>query len=226
MSTAGPIGDEFDPQPVVDTVERFAGLRWSIRTDHVTLPHGETVVRDLQVHPGAVGILAIDDDDRVLLVRQYRHPVGEWLWEPPAGLMDMAGEDALSTAQRELIEEAGLEADDWHVLADWYNSPGGSTEGFRCFLARGLREVPGGRPPGTGEETDLPAAWVPLDEAVALVLGGRLANPTSVAGILAAAAARASGWEGLRPGDAPWPMRHNLLASGRVWLPVSEPQAP
>ena len=213
------IGDEFDPQLVVRTIDRFSGLRWSVRTDHVTLSHGETVVRDYIVHPGAVGILAVDDQDRVLFVRQYRHPVGEWLWEPPAGLMDMVGEGPLGTAQRELVEEAGLEADHWHVLADWFNSPGGSSEGFRCFLARGLREVPGGRPPGTGEETDLPTAWIPLDEAVELVLAGRLSNPTSVAGVLAAAAARRGGWAGLRPGDAPWPMREHLLAGGRVWLP-------
>lgn len=226
MTPGHSIGDEFDPQPVVESVGRYSGLRWSIRTDHVRLPHGETVIRDLQVHPGAVGILAIDDQERVLFVRQYRHPVGAWLWEPPAGLMDMVGEDALGTAQRELVEEAGLIADHWHVLADWYNSPGGSTEGFRCFLARGLREAPGGRPPGTGEETDLPAAWVPLDEAVTLVFQGRLANPTSVAGVLAAAAARSADWQGLRPGDAPWPMREHLLASGRVWLPVSDSPAP
>lgn len=213
------VADEFDPRPVVERLARFDGLRWSVRTDHVTLPHGETVVRDYIVHPGAVGILAMDDNDRVLFVQQYRHPVGYLLWEPPAGLMDMAGESALRTAQRELIEEAGLEADDWYVLADWFNSPGGTTEAFRCFLARGLRETPGGRPQGHGEETDLPTAWVPLDEAVDLVLAGDLANPTAVTGVLAAAAARRNNWRDLRPGDAPWLTRDHLTDTGRVWLP-------
>ncbi len=207
------------PRPVVDRTERFSGLRWSVRTDHVALPHGETVVRDYVVHPGAVGIIALDEADRVLLIQQYRHPVGYLLWEPPAGLMDLAGESPLATAQRELVEEAGLLADEWHVLADWFNSPGGSSEAFRCFLARGIRDVPGGRPPGTGEEADLPATWVPLAEAVDLVLAGELANPTSVTGILAAAAARGRGWAGLRSPDCAWPERDALLAQDRVWLP-------
>lgn len=213
------VADSFDPCPVVERLERFQGLRWSVRTDHVELPHGEVVVRDYVVHPGAVGIIALDDHDRVLLVRQYRHPVGYSLWEPPAGLMDLPDETALVTAQRELIEEAGVEADEWSVLADWFNSPGGMTEAFRCFLARGLRETPGGRPPGTGEETDLPVAWVPLDEAVNGVLAGDFANPTTVMGVLAAAAARSRGWQGLRPADSPWPVRENLISAERIELP-------
>ncbi len=213
------IADRFDPQPVEERLERFSGLRWSVRSDQVRLPHGESVVRDYIVHPGAVGIIALDDDDRVLFVRQYRHPVGYLLWEPPAGLMDMTDETALSTAQRELLEEAGLVADHWAVLADWFNSPGGTSEAFRCFVARGLHQAPGGRPPGHGEETDLPAQWVPLDEAVGLVLAGSLANPTSVAGVLAAAAAKRNGWSGLRPADAAWPARDDLVAGDRVWFP-------
>lgn len=213
------IADEFAPCPVVERTPRFDGLRWDVRTDHVTLPHGETVVRDYVVHSGAVGIIAMDDDDRILFVQQYRHPAGFRLWEPPAGLMDMVGESALSTAQRELIEEAGLEADEWHVLADWFNSPGGSTEAFRCFLARSLRPTPGGRPPRTGEERDMPVAWVPLAEAVELVFAGALANPTAVTGVLAAAAAQANDWAALRPGDAPWPTRATLAASDRIWHP-------
>ncbi|MEI2717792.1 MAG: NUDIX hydrolase [Candidatus Nanopelagicales bacterium] len=213
------IADEFDPRPVTQRIPRFDGLRWAVRTDHVELSSGEVVVRDYIVHPGAVGILALDDDDRVLFIRQYRHPVGFQLWEPPAGLMDMVGESALRTAQRELVEEAGLLADEWHVLADWFNSPGGTSEAFRCFLARGLHEVPGGRPPGSGEEADLPTAWVPLSDAVDLVLAGALANPTSATGVLAAAAAQARGWQGLRPADTPWPTRDQLISQDRVWLP-------
>ncbi len=222
MSADRPVGDvadSFQPCPVVERLDRFQGLRWSVRTDHVLLPHGETVVRDYVVHPGAVGIIALDESERVLLIQQYRHPVGFLLWEPPAGLMDLPDESPLVTAQRELVEEAGLEADEWHVLADWFNSPGGMTEAFRCFLARGIREVPGGRPPGEGEETDLPTAWVPLEEAVQSVLSGRFANPTTVTGLLAAAAARQREWTDLRPADSPWPERAALLGADRVELP-------
>ena len=212
------IADSFEPCPVVERIERFQGLRWSVRTDHVTLPHGETVVRDYQVHPGAVGIIALDAQDRVLLIRQYRHPVGALLWEPPAGLIDLPDEEPWDTARRELVEEAGVVADEWFTLADWFNSPGGSSEAFRCFLARGIHEAPGGRPPGSGEETDLPAAWIPLDEAVNTVLAGGFANPTTVTGILAAWAARERGWRDLRAADTPWPARDALLRSHRVQI--------
>jgi 8-oxo-dGDP phosphatase len=212
--------DEFDPQRTISRTDRFRGLRWGIVTDDVELADGQRVTRDLQLHPGAVGILALDDQERVLLVRQYRHPVGCYLWEPPAGLLDAPHEAPVVTAQRELLEEAGLLADTWHVLADWFNSPGGSTEGFRCFLARGLRAAPGGRPERHAEETDLPAIWVTLDEAVAAVLAGDLHNPTAVAGILAAWAARARGWRDLRPADTEWPARGWLESSGRVWEPA------
>lgn len=197
---------------------RFEGQRWDVVTDDVVFPD-QTAARDYLRHPGAVGIVAIDERDRVLLVHQYRHPVAALLWEPPAGLMDAAGESALVTAQRELLEEAGVVATTWHVLADWFNSPGGSSEGFRCFVARDLAPAPGGRPARPAEEADLPATWVPLGEAVDLVLAGKLANPTAVAGILAAQAARHRGWADLRPGDAPWPMREHLLGQDRVWLP-------
>lgn len=215
--TAG-IADEPAPRRVTRQQVRFEGLRWDVVTDDVVFDD-QTAARDYLRHPGAVGILALDDRDRVLLVQQYRHPVGALLWEPPAGLLDAAGESALGTAQRELAEEAGLVAATWHVLADWCNSPGGSSEGFRCFLAQDLSLTPGGRPVRPAEEADMPIAWVDLDDAVELVLGGKLGNPTAVAGILAAHAARARGWQHLRPGDTPWPTREHLLATNRVWLP-------
>jgi ADP-ribose pyrophosphatase len=158
------------------------------------------------VHTGAVGIVALDDQDRVLMVRQYRHPVRSYLWEPPAGLLDVDGEDPLETARRELAEEGDLRADEWHVLVDFYNSPGGSTEAFRCYLARDLHPVPEPeRHEREGEERDMHTAWLPLDEARELVLAGRLHNPTAVTGVLAACAARDAGWSTLRPADSPWP---------------------
>ncbi len=215
-SDAASVRDSFSPQPVTQQIQRFRGLRWTVRSDTVSLTNGESVVRDMVVHPGAVGIIALDDQDRILLNRQYRHPVGAYLWEPPAGLLDVAGEPALECAKREFREEAGLQAEHWWVLYDFFNSPGGSTEAFRCFLARGLSEVPGGRPVGEAEEADLEPRWIPLGEAVALVRSGALANPTAVTGIMAAYAARQDGWQGLRPADAPWPMRDDLLATTRV----------
>ncbi len=184
------------------------GMVWDVRRDEVDLGEGHTVTREVVDHTGAVGVLVLDAEDRVLLLRQYRHPVRSYLWEPPAGLLDVAGEDPQVAAARELAEEADLVADEWHVLVDFYNSPGGSTEAFRCYLARGLHEVPvGERHEREHEERDMARAWVDLAEARDLVLAGRLHNPTTVCGVLAAAAARDAGWATLRPADAPWPER-------------------
>ena len=204
----GPVADERVDRPVVRSVQRFEGKVWDVRTDSVDLGDGTVVDRDVVHHPGAVGVIALDDQDRVLLLRQYRHPTQAFLWEPPAGLLDVEGEDPAVSARRELWEETGFEAESWHVLIDYFNSPGGSTESFRCYLARGLTQVPEDeRHVGEDEEADMPLAWVPLDEAVTLVLSGQVHNPTSVSGILAAAAGRARGWADLRPADAPWEWR-------------------
>jgi ADP-ribose pyrophosphatase len=184
------------------------GMVWDVRRDEVDLGDGQTVTREVVDHTGAVGVVVLDAEDRVLLLRQYRHPVRSYLWEPPAGLLDVAGEDPQVAAARELAEEADLVADEWHVLVDFYNSPGGSTEAFRCFLARGLHQVPEReRHEREHEERDMARAWVDLSEARELVLAGRLQNPTTVCGVLAAAAARDAGWASLRPADAPWPER-------------------
>jgi 8-oxo-dGDP phosphatase len=184
------------------------GMVWDVRRDEVDLGDGQTVTREVVDHTGAVGVVVLDAEDRVLLLRQYRHPVRSYLWEPPAGLLDLAGEDPQVAAARELAEEADLVADEWHVLVDFYNSPGGSTEAFRCYLARGLHEVPvSQRHQREHEERDMARAWVDLSEARDLVLAGRLHNPTTVCGVLAAAAAREAGWATLRPADAPWPER-------------------
>jgi ADP-ribose pyrophosphatase len=215
----GPVGDGGEPQPSGDRAVRFEGRVWSVVSDEVQFGH-TSAVRDVILHPGAVAVIALDDDDRVLLIRQYRHPVGRWLFEPPAGLLDEDGEPAWLTASRELAEESGYEAARWDVLVDFYTSPGGTSEGIRVFLARGLTPLPAGRPhTGEAEEAHLPRAWVDLDDARDLVLGGQLGSPSAVTGILAAWASRASGWASLRPVDAPWPARDLLLAAGRVRLP-------
>lgn len=213
----GPVRDEPADLPVLGARERFAGRVWSVRSDDVAFGGGVTAERDVLLHPGAVAVIALDDRDRVLLVRQYRHPVAMMLFEPPAGLLDHDGEPPLDTAARELAEEAGYEAGTWHVLVDLLNSPGGSSEAIRVYLARGLRPLAGGRVrTGEAEEAHLPRAWVPLDEAVALVLDGSVGSPSAVAGILAAAAAREAGWRPLRPADAPWPARDRVAAAGRL----------
>ncbi|NHC47069.1 NUDIX domain-containing protein [Motilibacter aurantiacus] len=206
----GKITDARERRQVVSSSREFTGRVWHVRRDIVDLGSGgDPVTREVVEHTGAVGVLALDDRERVLLLRQYRHAVGAMLWEAPAGLLDVAGEDPFEAAKRELWEESGYRAGRWNVLVDFYNSPGGSTEAFRCYLARDLELAPeDDRHAGEDEEQDMPQAWVPLDEAVALVLEGHLHNPTSVSGILAAAAARARGWDTLRPADAPWEWRH------------------
>lgn len=208
MHELRPVGDEAAALPVLGSARVYRGRVWDVRRDDVELGDGQTVTREVLVHTGAVGVLALDERDRVLLLRQYRHPVRSYLWEPPAGLLDVAGEDPLDAIRRELAEEADLLADEWHVLVDFYNSPGGSTEAFRCYLARGLRPVPEpDRHEREGEERDMATAWLPLDEARDLVLDGSLHNPATVAGVLAACAAREAGWSTLRPVDSPWPQR-------------------
>ncbi|MBU6243589.1 MAG: NUDIX hydrolase [Actinomycetales bacterium] len=217
----GPIRDTPEQRPVLGTQDRFAGRIWSVRTDTVAFDH-QVVQRDVLTHLGAVAVLALDDREQVLLIRQYRHPVAMALFEPPAGLLDVAGEAAHRTAARELAEEAGYQARDWHVLVDLLNSPGGSSEAIRIYLARGLSRLAHGRPhTGEAEESHLPWAWVPLDQARDLVLNGQIGCVSAVAGILAAWAARQAGWGSLRPVDAPWPAREVIAASGRLQSPRS-----
>lgn len=217
----GPVADAGDPLPSAGRTVPFEGRIWSVVSEDVDFG-GTTARRDVLIHPGAVAVIALDDDDRVLLIRQYRHPVGRYLFEPPAGLMDALDESGWETAQRELAEEAGYEAGTWHVLLDVYLSPGGMSEAIRIFLARDLVERPDGRVlTGEAEEAHLPRVWVGLDEAVDLVLSGRIGSPSAVAGILAAHAARQRGWATLRPADAAWEARDHLLQHGRVRLPSS-----
>ncbi|MFL6240436.1 MAG: NUDIX domain-containing protein [Actinomycetes bacterium] len=194
--------------PVAGSHHRFVGSVIGVRTDEVVMPSGQTVARDVVEHPGAVGIIAIDDEDRVLLLHQYRHPPSRVLWEPPAGLLDEPGESPRETAARELYEEAGYRAARWDVLVDAFTSPGMTDEAVRIYLARELSLVPDdARHVGEHEEADMPARWIPLTEAVAAVLAGRVHNPLAIMGILAAAHAQSEKWRGLRRADDPWPER-------------------
>ncbi|MFF8832719.1 NUDIX domain-containing protein [Streptomyces sp. NPDC015131] len=193
---------------VTATTVPFRGNKTSVRTDDVVMPDGTVVRRDYQVHPGSVAVLALDDDDRVLVLRQYRHPVRHKLWEIPAGLLDVPGENPLSAAVRELYEEAHVKAETWHVLTDVYTTPGGCDEAVRVFLARGLSAADGERFEVAEEEADMELARVPLDELARGVLAGELHNTCLVVGVLSVLAARAGdGLDALRPAEAPWPAR-------------------
>ncbi|MBW4700383.1 MULTISPECIES: NUDIX hydrolase [unclassified Micromonospora] len=185
-------------------VQRYAGRIFTVVTDEVTMPGGGTATRDYARHVGAVAVVALDDAGQVVLVRQYRQPVGRHLWELPAGLMDVAGEDLAVAAGRELAEEADLTAARWDLLVDVHTSPGFSDEVVRVFLARGLAEVPvGQRHERHDEEADLQIVRIDLDEAVGMVLAGEVTNGPCVAGLLAAARARDAGWSVLRRADTP-----------------------
>ncbi len=193
---------------VLESTEVFRGRVIALRTDEVRMSDGSVATREIVEHPGAVAVVALDDDDRVVIVNQYRHPVEQYLDELPAGLLDVAGEPAVEAARRELYEEAALTASDWCLLVDLYTSPGMTTEAIRVFLARGLAEVADDdRFAPEHEELTLTTSRVALDELVQRALAGRLTNAAAVAGVTAAAAARALGWKNLRPADAPWPAR-------------------
>ncbi|MDQ4038137.1 MAG: NUDIX hydrolase [Actinomycetota bacterium] len=200
----GPLADELvsDPRSYSIRSSRtvFEGRIVSVRQDEVEMSDGTTGERDVVVHPGAVGVIALDEEERVVLIRQYRHPVRSYLWEVPAGLLDVADEPLVETARRELLEEAGLAARRWDRLLDLYASPGGSTETVTIFLARDLTAAD--RPADfalAAEELDLVVRRVRLDDAFAAVQDGRIRNSLAVAGILAAVAGRAADWRGLRP---------------------------
>jgi 8-oxo-dGTP pyrophosphatase MutT (NUDIX family) len=188
--------------PVAGTTEHFRNWLVSVRTDKVVMPDSHQVQRTVITHLGAVGVLALDDQDRVLMIRQYRHSVARELWEIPAGLRDVAGEALADTARRELLEETGHVAREWHVLLDSYSSPGIITERMRIFLARGLEPADSGYQ-RQGEEKFLRTAWVPLADAVTAALAGRLHNGATVQGVLAGHIARLGGYAGLRAADAP-----------------------
>ncbi|MCP2046293.1 UNVERIFIED_ORG: ADP-ribose pyrophosphatase [Paenarthrobacter nicotinovorans] len=195
------------PRRLLSTNKVYEGRIWDVVSDSFQLSEGmDTLVRDYIDHPGAVAVLPMNVDGEILLLKQYRHPVGMDLWEIPAGLLDVEGEDFVVGAARELAEEADLVAATWNVLVDFFNSPGSSSEAVRIYLARGLRDVPEAeRHVRTDEEAEIEFHWVPLEEAVKAVLEGRLHNPSAVLGILAAAAAKADGFTSLRPANAPWP---------------------
>lgn len=191
--------DGADDHVVLSSRSVYRGKVLGLRIDSVRMSDGSVAEREIVDHPGSVVVVALDEADKVVFINQYRHPVRRRLDELPAGLLDVDGESALDAARRELAEEAGLAATDWHVLLDLHPSPGFCDEAVRVFLARGLSadRLEGFEP--EHEELTLSVRRVPLAEAVGMALAGTLTNASAVAGVLAAAQAEAGGWRDLRP---------------------------
>ena len=196
---------------VASSDDIYTGKVLAVRRDHVRMPAGGTSVREIMEHAGAAAIAALDDDDRLMMIYQYRHALERRLWE----MLDVAGEPEVETAKRELAEEVGLAADDWSVLIDVAPSPGFSDESVRVFLATGLHDV--GRPDlgADDEEADLETHWIPLADAVAMVFEGTIVNSSCVAAVLAVHAVR-TGAAQPRPVDAPWPDRPTRFAARKA----------
>lgn len=180
-----------DTDRTVDIQEHqtvYRGAIWNIQRDTFTIESTDApMTREYLRHPGAVAIVAIDEQQQVAMINQYRHPVGQDCWEIPAGLLDVRGENLVATAQRELAEEADLFADTWSVLVDHYPSGGSSSEAIRIFLAQDLRGVPKSQLHiREAEEQHLVLRWVPIAELLDAVMAGDIRNTNAVAGILAA----------------------------------------
>jgi ADP-ribose pyrophosphatase len=199
--------EPFRPE-IVSSEAVFDGRIWDVRRD-VFRYNGEDISREYVDHTGAVAVLALDDQEQVLLIKQYRHPVRHRDWEIPAGLLDIRGEDPLTAVKRELAEEADLVADEWNVLTDIFTSPGGSDEAIRIYLARGVRradEVFAREE----EEADIETVWLSLDDAVDAVLARTVHNAPLIIAVLAARTAREKGWATLGAADEPWPTHPKL----------------
>lgn len=189
-STGSGTGLRDEPfEPVVlqsDVV--YKGWVWDVRSDRVAYGDGE-IIREYVAHTGAVAVLALDDNDRVLLIQQYRHPIRHRDWELPAGLLDIAGEDPMIAAQRELAEETDLVAREWQPLVSTWTTPGGNSELIRIYLATGI-DAASSAFERSDEEADIRVEWVPLSDAVDAVLDGRLRNGILSLGVLAAERSR------------------------------------
>lgn len=182
------LADEPAEFAVVESETMFSGRVWDVRRDRIAYGDAE-IVREYVDHTGAVAVAAIDDRGRILVIRQYRHPIAMREWELPAGLLDIPGEDPLAAAQRELAEEVDLVADEWAPLVEFFTSPGGSNELLRVYRARGVRATPEAFVRGE-EEADIETRWVELDELLDAVKAGRVRNGILVTAALSLAAER------------------------------------
>jgi len=161
----------------------FAGRVVRVTTDEVVLPNGHRTVLEVVHHPGGAAAVALDAHEHVCLLRQYRYVAGGWLWELPAGKLE-SGEPALATAQRELIEEAGVSARQWESLGICLSSPGVFTERLHLFLASGISPA---RPAQEHAEV-IEVHWVPLDAACHWAIDGTISDCKTALGLLRARA--------------------------------------
>lgn len=175
--------EPFEPE-VLQSDLVYRGRVWDVRSDSVRYGDGE-IVRQYVDHTGAVAIVALDEEGRVLLIQQYRHPIRHRDWELPAGLLDVEGEEPLDAARRELAEEADLVAAHWEPLVSSWTTPGGNDEIIHLFLATGVSSADAAHD-REDEEADIRVAWVPLADAVSAVLDGRMRNGILAIGVLAA----------------------------------------
>ena len=187
---ADEVADVVENWPVDRSEDLYrSGLPFALRADLVRRPGAEgeeSFTRVVLEHPGAVVILALDEDERVFCLRQYRHPARMRMLELPAGLLDVADEEPRAAAERELLEEAGLEATEWTPLTSAYSSPGISTELIHYFLARGLREAHRGDFVAAHEEADMETLWVPYADLLAACLDGRVSDAPVLVAVLSA----------------------------------------
>jgi len=183
------LADRTERWPVESSEDLFRD-DWvvALRADHVRRPgdpDGEPFRRLVLEHPGAVVVLAVDDDGQACLLRQYRHPAGRQFVELPAGLLDVPGEDPETTARRELREEVGLEATEWTHLGSFHSSPGISEEVMHFYLAQGLRDADRGDFTPVHEEAEMEVFRAPFEGLVEAVLDGRVSDaPVALAALL------------------------------------------
>jgi ADP-ribose pyrophosphatase len=163
----------------------FKGRIWDVVAEQFDY-NGQELTREFVAHPGAVAVVALNEDREVLLINQYRHPVRSYLWEIPAGLLDQPGEAGLEAAKRELLEETGYVAGGWQELITFHTTPGGNDETITVFLATELVHQ-GHELELEGEEIDMQVRWVPLQDALQSILKSDMKSPTAVVGIMALA---------------------------------------
>ena len=180
---SGPLADVQDAAPILEGATVFEGRVFDVNRETARFGDG-TMVREYSVHHGAVAVLAVDDQERVLLINQYRHPVRRRLWEIPAGLLDVEGEDPLTAAKRELAEETDLVAEHWSEPLGFFTSPGQSDEHVTLFEARGLTAAPSVHD-RTDEEAQIVLRWVSVDEALEAAFAGRIGNVILLISLLA-----------------------------------------
>ena len=182
------MSNDSTPYRVVDSELLLDAPIIGVRRDTITTATGEAK-REIVEHFSAVAVAAVRDN-HVMMIRQYRHGVGRHLWEIPAGLLDLVGEDPLEAARRELAEEADLRAHNWHLLGDVVTSPGFSEEMCRIYLAEDLDDDLSDfdLPEAEFEEAEIETRWVPIPEAIEWVQTGKVENSIATIALLHLAA--------------------------------------